>query len=180
MPIAIAPNQDETLTPPPLRADDSPWPFALLALHDTIYGDSLTDLVGYLIPDYEALPASQEGDEDAFLARVDYAAAYIGSAQSVILATATTDGDFAPELASEATLTALLSPRGTGLIDGSEFNFTWTETVPLLLLTTDFAPFTSVPLIDGNVAYFDPSDERVFLDSLSGMGAVELFVNAQV
>ena len=180
MAIAVETDQNANMTPSPVREDGASWPFALLLGEVTVYADSLTDLLGYVIPGYDQLPLGDEGDVLAFLERVSHASAIAGESQALVLAHHTESGEFDPADQSEAELTALFSARGTGLVDGSEFDHKWENAVPLVLLTTDFAPFTARPLIEGNVQYFDPSDERTYLDSLQEFGFVDLFVNATV
>lgn len=114
----------------------------------------------------------------AFLARVDSASVIAAQFQAVVLAEMTAAGEFDPETSTESVLTALLTPRGTGLVDGAEFGGVWDNAVPLLLLTTDYVPFTANTVITGNVEFFDPSTERMYLQSLQKFGFVELFVNA--
>ena len=171
-------DQNINLTPSPTREDGASWPFALLVGDDTVYADTRTELVAHVIPGYVDFAGDEAGDVLAFLARVDSAAGIVAEVQAVVLASATEDGDFVAEDESEIILTALLTPRGTGLIDGVEFGGVWTHEVPLLLLTTDYAPFTESVPITGNVEYFDPSNETTYLEGLQSFGFVELFVNA--
>ena len=180
MATAIETDQTQNLTPSPTRPDGSSWPFALLVGDDTIYADSRTELVGKLIPGYSDYATGDEGDALAFLARVDMAAGIAAEAQATVLASMTESDEFAPERESEAVLTALLSPRGTGLVTGEEFDSRWDHPVPLVLLSTDYIPVTSHPRIEGNVQYIDPTNETTLLASLEQFGFVQLFVNADI
>ena len=180
MPLATAVETDQntTITPSPVREDGSSWPFALLIGEETVYADTLTELVAHIIPGYADFAGDEDGHVLAFLARVDLAAGVASQAQAVVLAEATKSGEFIAEEESEDVLTILLSQRGSSLIDGSPFGNRWDHPVPLVLVSTDFAPFSEHELIDGNVQYFNPGDERVFLESLQAFGFVGLFVNA--
>ncbi|QNE48685.1 hypothetical protein F1C58_16640 (plasmid) [Glaciihabitans sp. INWT7] len=180
MATAVETNQTTTITPSPIREDGASWPYALLVADETIYADSLTELVAHVIEGYDAFADDEEGDVLAFLTRVDSASSIAAQSQAVVLAEMTESGEFDPETSTETILTALLTPRGTGLVDGSDFGGNWDNPVPLLLLTTDYAPFTAYTLITGNVEYFDPSNERTYLESLQKFGFVELFVNADI
>jgi hypothetical protein len=161
---------------PPTRRNGELWPFALLTGDDTVYTDTLTDLVSYFIPGYADIPHDSRGQQEAFVARVDYGAGVATHTQALVLASAVTSGEFNPATASEDALTALLQTRGTALFTPKLFDGVWSYDVPLVLLSTDFAPFTSVQIFDGNVMVFDPSDERTFIDSLCVLGLAELFV----
>ena len=147
---------------------------------DTVYADTLTELVGFVIPEYGDLPLTVDGDADALLARVDAAVNAVALAQATVMLAMEEAGEFNPEAASEDVLTALLTARGTALVSGAEWGGDWAEDVPLLLLATDYAPFTDLVPITGNVQYFDPSDERTFLASLEDLGWARLYVNAAV
>lgn len=173
-------DQNDNLTGPPAREDGGLWPFALLVGEDTVYADSLSELIAYVIPGYDQFAGDPAGDVLAFLARVDMLSSTVAEAQALILATAVRDGEVVIETLSEDYLTALLSPRGVGVVDGSGFDNSWSIEPPLLLLDIDFAPFTDVPRITGNAHYYDPSDERAFLESLEKLGLVNLFVNASI
>jgi hypothetical protein len=181
MAVAVLSDQNVSVSPSPAYPiEGGVWPFALMAGNNTVFADSLSELVGFVIPDYADIPLTEEGAVDAFFARVDAGAAFVAIAQGTMLAALNDEGVFVPENESEDVLTALLGARGTGLIDGLDFDGVWEHAIPLLLLSTDYAPFSDVAPITGNVQYFDPSDERVFVDSLAQLGLVELFVNADI
>lgn len=180
MAFAVESDQSTTVTPSPAHPENVSWPFALMVGDDTVYADTLTELVGFVIPDYADLPLTAEGDDDAFLARVDAAVSAVALAQATVILAMEEAGDFNPETASEDVLTALLTARGTALVDGAEWDGVWSEAVPLLLVSTDYAPFTALTPITGNVQYFDPSDERTFLASMEDLGWARLYVNADV
>lgn len=75
---------------------------------------------------------------------------------------------------SEESLTALLSDK-TVPVEGFE---SWDhETVPLVLLATDYDPYVpDRPAPTGNIVWIDPSDETAFLNSLSNLGVINFYV----
>ncbi len=143
---------------------------------DITYADTATELVGVLIPDYDAIPANSDGDtpcsdadhDTALWMRYGQAVHTVTVLQESALAAATNNGDFDPAAASEDTLTTMLGGK-TVVFTGEQ----WPEqAVPLYLIATDYAPFTDVPRPAGNVVYLDPSTETAYLISLHEMGLV--------
>jgi hypothetical protein len=178
MAVAILSDQSSNPSPSPQHpTTGASWPFALLVGDDTVFADSLGELVGFVIPEYGDIPLTDDGAEQALFARVDAGARLVALAQGSILAALAESGEFVPESLSESVLTALFEERGTG---ASEWDGVWDYEVPLLLLSTDFAPFTGQAPVTGNVQYFDPSDERAFLASLESLGWAQMFVNAEL
>jgi len=169
-------DETDTLTAPPHEGDD-PWPFVLVHDDEDItYADSATELVGVLIPDYDAIPANSDGEtpcsdadhDTALWMRYGQAVHTVTVLQESALAAATNNGDFDPALAGEDTLTTMLGGK-TVVFTGEQ----WPEqAVPLYLIATDYAPFTDVPRPAGNVVYLDPSTETAYLISLHEMGLV--------
>ena len=169
-------DEADTLTAPPHEGDD-PWPFVLMHDDEDItYADTATELVGVLIPDYDAIPANSDGDtpcsdadhDTALWMRYGQAVHTVTVLQESALAAATNNGDFDPALAGEDTLTTMLGGK-TVVFTGEQ----WPEqAVPLYLIATDYAPFTDVPRPAGNVVYLDPSMETAYLISLHEMGLV--------
>ncbi len=169
-------DEADTLTAPPHEGGD-PWPFVLVHDDENItYADSATELVGVLIPGYDAIPAETGGDipasdadhDTALGMRYDQAVHTVTVLQESHLAAATNNGDFDPALASEDTLTTMLGGK-TVVFTGEQ----WPEqSVPLYLIATDYVPFTDVPRPAGNVVYLDPSMETAYLISLHEVGLV--------
>ena len=78
--------------------------------------------------------------------------------------TATDKGTFDPEMLAatpegETILNALMVERTVPLTEVSE----WTFEVPLVLVDTDYAPFTERARPDGRIIWIDPSDEARYL-----------------
>lgn len=148
--------------------------FALGVSGDVIQSDNLTELVSAVVPEY---PDDVVGQ---LCARSDYAVAAASSAQARICARFSETDPEVFEALSEAELTALFADRRNPLflpyLDLSE---EWSSIVPLVLVRTDYAPFTSWPAPTGNVMMIDPYTERTLLVSMSGVRELDvtLFVN---
>lgn len=56
----------------------------------------------------------------------------------------------------------------------------WDHQVPLVLLRTDYEPFTAEQLPSGNIVWLDPSDEMKFLVTLNDAGVIEFRISEVV
>ena len=81
------------------------------------------------------------------------------------------NGDFDASTAGEEVLTALLTAKTTPYTGP-----TWRQSVPLVLIDTDYQPFTSRPRPDGRVIYLRPAQEHDYLASLAEAGLVHYLV----
>lgn len=151
----------------PANPSGSLYRFALVRGETTTFSDSVSDLVGAIIPGYGA----GTGDEEALIARWQCAAATATQVQQLIAAGAGLD----PAAEDEPTLTAIFADRAGPLPAGSLTGGAWGHEVPLVLLATDYEPFTSVPAPRGNVLFIDSSTERAFLRTLAALGACEFY-----
>ncbi len=143
--------------------------FALVRGADTTFSESTTDLVEVVLPGYTALD-----DDAAMLARWECAAATATELQQLLAAA----NDLDPATESEDTLTAIFTDRANPLPDGSlDGAGEWTHPVPLVLLATDYAPFTEVPAPHGNVQFLDSSTEGAFLRTLSALGVHQFYAH---
>ncbi len=155
------------------HADGTPWKYALTRGPQTILADSPTVLLGHLIEGYDEIPDDEEGDDQALVSRVEQAVLVCSMVQAMLCADATAEGNFNPENESEATLTALLGDRTIPVLNIDK----WEHPVPLVVLTTDYAPYSTHAPPAGNVMWIDPSDEAIFLQSLAGLGIINLYVH---
>lgn len=99
------------------------------------------------------------------------------------MAEATNEDRFDPSTSSEDVLTALFNEReipfeGVTGPDGS-VSVNWEHEVPLVLIDTDYAPFTERPTPTGSVVLLRPSSELEYLRSLSDAGMIQLFQAAR-
>ncbi len=187
-------NEGDTFLAPP-RDDHGSWPFLLLHAGDATqhpqdisltFADTATELVGVLIPGYDAIPHSSgsncaapgtpsDADHDeALWLRYSQAVSTAALIQQHILAAAVANGDFDSAAAPEDALTTMLGGK-TNAFTGEH----WRWNVLLVLIVTDYAPFTDVPRPTGRVAYLDPSTETTYLTSLHEAGLVR-FLPRQV
>lgn len=58
-------------------------------------------------------------------------------------------------------------------------NRDWQHVVPLVLIATDYLPFTGREAPTGNVLWLDPSTEVTYLRSLARLGILEFRVHGE-
>ena len=155
----------------PASPTGSLYRYALVRGDMTTFSDDLSDLVGAIIPGYSA---SIE-DDAALLARWQCAAATAPKVQQLLAAGEGLD----PAQESEDVLTAIFTDRAlplpADLIHGQ-----WEHRVPLVLLATDYDPFTAAARPSGNVRFIDSSTERSFLRSLADLGLLSFYTHDPV
>lgn len=111
----------------------------------------------------------EESDTELlFLMRLEQAILIATVVQESIVATAVQHHDL-DETTDEDVWTALLAERETV---GPEVR--WEHTVPLVLVTSLFAPYSERDRPIGNIAWVDPTEDVAMLDSLQGLGVIEL------
>ena len=159
----------QTVSPDELETIDTEvYPFVMSAEDNIVASTTITELVA-------ALPGIDPGyldldDEAALYARYDHAVAAAREAQDQ---QASDSDDFNPGKASEEVLTMLFAvPKSTPLAG----LHAWNELVPLVLIATDYAPYTEQLAPSGNVKFINPADERSFLDTLMDVGLINLVV----
>jgi hypothetical protein len=142
-----------------------------------VHGDQATgadtagELPAVLIPGYEAIADDDAGHDEALWRRYESAVATATELQETLLATAAVHGDFDAARADEAVLTALLADK-TSPYTGP----VWRQRVPLVLIDTDYEPFTARPLPEGGVIYLRPAQEHDYLASLAEAGLIQYLV----
>ncbi|OZB85060.1 MAG: hypothetical protein B7X32_04900 [Microbacterium sp. 13-71-7] len=131
-------------------------------MENVIYADSIAELVDVLLPGHaEADAASQ------LVSRVEMLEVIASQRQALILADEGIDGF------NEDELNIMLATKGEPLdIDA------WNPATPLLVLATNYAPYTDVSLPAGTVICLDPRTELTFIAALQALGTGELFVSA--
>jgi hypothetical protein len=171
MPATITATPDAE-TRLPTRADGTPWP--MLLIHgDRITGaNTVAELLAVLIPGYGDLPDDDAGNDDALWRRYESAIATAGELQETLLAAVAENGDFHARTAGEEVLTALLAAKSTPYTGPA-----WRQTVPLVLIDTDYQPFTARPRPDGRIIYLRPAQEHDYLASLTEAGLVHYRVD---
>lgn len=152
----------------PLNSDGEQWAFAMTLGDNTLFADNLTNLVSHIIAGYDAA----ESVEDAWDLRTNAAVNRANTAQLSVLAALHEEGEFDPSKENEDVITALMSSREEPLTGFTE----WKHKVPLVLVATNYAPYSATPLPTGNVVTINPYTERTLLDSLASLGDIEFFV----
>lgn len=180
----IAPNQEV-----PEYPEGGPWPLAMLFIGDggepkTALSDTHTALLGALIPKYLDLPETPEGHDSALVARYEHAVALANSIQGDLAAQAADAGHFDPASESEDVLTAIFTEKteaftGVPAADG-ELNLAWEHEVPLVLIDTDYAPYTARTRPTGRTVWLNPSTEVEYLASLAELGFIRQLVAADM
>lgn len=143
-----------------------------MALHDdsTVLADSPAEVLAELIPGYEfASPPEQQA------ARITHAhqAAAIAQLMHLDLAARTDLVDPAdPVNAGWLGIVKMDKSLSLGLEapDRPGEPADWLPSVPLVLVTTSYAPHTASPPIGGNVIWIDPVTEAGYLASLGDSG----------
>lgn len=158
----------------PDREDGSLWPYAVVDLAGvTYYADTATEIIDVGIPGYA------EMDRDtALITRYDDIVAYADALQECLVAQAIEKGYFDPTAVSEDILTTVMCERFIPyepLVD--ELPLEWPgDLPPLVLLRSDYTPFSDRPVPTGNVVWLDPSTELSYLMSLNSIGVINLLV----
>lgn len=180
----------ETVTVPP--GGDLPageWPFALLHGEGyTTLSRTRTGLLAAIIGGYAELTAqvdagaaAQTAEDDPLLdARYDFAvdAATLLQAGYLRQAEETRTYDLAAETDEDVFLAYAqqkdqpfdgVRPAGSDVPSPE-----WTAEVPLVLIRTDYHPYTGRPVPSGRVVFLDPATETTLLNTLHAAGAVGL------
>ena len=171
MPATITTGPD-TETRLPARPDGSPWPLLLIHDSDVTGADTTGELLAELIPGYAAIADDDAGHDEALWRRYESAIATATQLQETLLATAAVQGDFDAAHTDGSTLTALLADK---TIPSSHTQ--WRHPVPLVLIDTDYEPFTARPRPDGRIIYLRPAQEHDYLASLAGAGLIQYLVS---
>jgi hypothetical protein len=188
-------NQDGSGAAPPERPGGGPWPYVAVTLSGLTYlADSVTEIIEATLPGYADLKFVDgagnvefidEGNDVALVMRYVDLIGYAAGLQESLVGTAIERGDFDPALASEDVLTALFAERivpfeGVPLTDDvndERVNLEWELEVPLVLMTSDYVPFTERPAPTGNIVWLDPTTELTYLRSLDRLGVMKLLVS---
>jgi hypothetical protein len=123
------------------------------------YADSMTELIGALIPDYVPMT-----DNESNVARLRYSKNLEAALQAQFLMA---DPDAVTDEQRDVLLTSRRDPLN---IDH------WDANVPLVAVTIDYEPYYPLPQPTGNVVWIDPSDEATFLYSLNDLGHISLAI----
>jgi len=167
---AVAGEPDITLPPAP---DGGEWPYAVVTNHgDVLVSDSASELVAAGLPGYRDLPDDESGYDVALIARYEDLLGHAAAYQQYLLEEAHMSGAVPIDALDDDTLTALMVERAVPY-EGDE----WTCAIPLVLIATDYQPFTDRALPTGNIIWVDPITDVTYLQSLHSIGVLRFMVN---
>lgn len=186
------------LTPETIEEPEHPegdiWAFLMIHGEVATWADSLTELLTQIVEGYIFLEDTPEGHREALGLRYEQALSVATSTQTSFLIEGANRGEFDPDVmvgspVGDEQLQALMiertvafDPSGTALDGFRDENGApvWSHPVPLVLISTDYAPFTDLVAPTGNIVFIDPSSEATYLDSLHRVGRIVLLVNDAV
>ena len=149
-----------------------------MVLHDgsTVYADTAAEVLSELLPGYQELDAQARRRT-----RIRHAQQVAGLVQRLQLEQAIAQGEFDQSDPGQAALADILTTDksvslGLELPDAPGRAADWLPQLPLVLVTTNYAPHTRYPRVGGNVVWIDPADEVGYLASLhrTGSSAIDL------
>ena len=163
----------------PRHPDGGEWVHVMI-LHDgsMVYADTAAEVLSEMLPGY------QDTDEPARRRlRVRHAQQVAGLVQRLELERGIAEGGLDPSDPSQAALEQILTTDksvslGLELPDAPGRPADWLPPVPLVLVTTGYAPHTKYPQIGGNVVWIDPADEADYLASLHRTGIFSYWTSA--
>ena len=146
-------------------ADPENCQFSLRIGERTVRADRNDELLAAVIgPEF----LEEDDPEVLFLMRLEQAIVIATAVQESIVATAVQRRDL-DETTDEEVWSVLLAERET--VDPG---VRWEHRVPLVLVTSLFAPYAEKDQPIGNIAWIDPTDDVTMLESLHGLGVIEL------
>lgn len=149
----------------PADALEGSGQFCLRIGERTVRADRNDGLLAAVIgPEY----LEEDDPEVLFLMRLEQAIVIATAVQESIVAAAVQRRDL-DETTNEEVWSALLAERET--VDPG---VRWEHRVPLVLVTSLFAPYAEKDQPIGNIAWADPTDDVTMLESLQGLGVIEL------
>lgn len=174
---------EEPLIPPRHAEDDTAFLYCvyLPGGTDIVFTDSYTELLDVLIPNY-----SQMDEDQQIIKRAELARSVAVEIQTQILIDEEYEFLINSGVVSDEELKTLKSPRD---IEPPQADW-WKCQVPLVVVETDYEPFTDIPrpasaLSDGNVVspnlfWIRPVEEEDFVVSLYDAGFITILINTQV
>lgn len=155
----------------PTGIDESAGLFSLCIGDRTVQADRNDELLAAIIgPEY----LEESDSEVLFLMRLEQAVVIATAVQESIVAAAVQRHDL-DETTGEDVWTALLSER-----ENVDPGVRWEHRVPLVLVTSLYAPYSERDQPIGNIAWVDPTDDVTMLESLQGVGVIEFLVHEEM
>lgn len=154
----------------PLRPDGTQWSHVYgLPGGGSVHADSPAEILAEIVPGYEHLDEASSGQ-----ARIRLALTAASQAQDLGIVRAGLD-ESDPD---DAALAAVLrldkgAPLTLAAPDQPDVPVPWEGSVPLVLVTTSYAPHTDVAAPAGNIVWIDPTTDQDYLDSLRASDAFD-------
>lgn len=161
-----------TFVPHDQQMPTGPWTFAAVVEAGMFLAETRTELIAALMgPDAGYLEMDADVDNgDRLVARWESLAEAARRAQEAIVSQGAREFDEIPE----DVLTTLLTPVAAGA-QPKAIGLAWTDELPLLVLATDYVPYTEHAQPTGdNVWFLDPATETTFLAALDRLGAIQM------
>lgn len=152
--------------------DGEAFPFAMAFNDAVVLAETRSELTAELIEGYAEIPETEAGNEQALIARYLSCVDIANTTQGLVAGQAAEAGTFDAAAETEDALTALFTDKAEKIDEITE----WSHKVPLVLVASGYAPYTSTPRPAGNVLWLDPFTETTYLDSLANTGLIELAV----
>lgn len=150
--------------PPP--GTDGAWVISM-TLNGRVH---LATSVSELMTELDAGYPRTGSDIERLLARSRAAIWYARVAQGLALADSSTLGAYAPHAFDAEHARIAFEDKAAAV----SITAPWTATVPLMLVASHYAPYTSLPRPAGNVVLIDPYTEESFAASLQQAGILQL------
>lgn len=181
------PFAEDDITPPP-HPEGAEWLYlAMWPTGDITYSDNLGEIVVETIQDdrYKDLldDDSDAAHDECLVMRYEELVHVADQVQAWMVSEGADRGTLDLASAGEDVLTALFQGRDrpfAGVWRDGEMSVEWTEDVPLVVIATDYAPFTDRPTPTGRVIALDPSSEMGYCLSLAALGLLEFYTKAEV
>lgn len=143
-----------------------PWPYVMLLGGQQYAADHAGDLVAVLVKNY---PATDDADADeAATVRYEAAVQFATVIQAAIIEQAQRAGTWTPVGSSDEDLTALMGSRLEPFVGN------WSGPLPLVLVRTDYEPYTARELPTGDgLLFIDPYTDVTLLSSLQQLGVIQ-------
>jgi len=157
---------------------DGEWPYAVVTNSGEVFvSDSVSDLVAVGLPGYGDLADNEDGFDDGLVARYEDLLGHAAAFQHTLLSEAHERGLVNISDLDDDTLTYLMEERSVPF----EGESPWECLVPLVLIATDYEPYTERRIPEGNIVWLDPITEVTYLQSLCKVGALRfMFSNGIV
>jgi hypothetical protein len=176
----VQPSETLTAIRPP-HPDGGDWLYAVLDASGALtLSDSASELVGITIPGYKDLGQSEAAHDEALGMRYDFLVEVGARAQQSIIDQAVKSRELDLTALSDDKATALFADRsnpfeGLPTANGG-WTYQWELAAPLVLIATDYQPYTGRPAPTGRIVWLDPTTEVTLLRALDTLGIIEFRV----